>query len=88
MKIYKEINEYIKNLILWSIKYIFTLIWEIKIIEEIEINEDFKYITKFEYQKIFNIKDLIKWYYKNFHDWNISKDNIYILSFIDILKLK
>ena len=37
---------------------------EIEIIEKIKINSNFKYITKFKYQKIKNIIDSMKKYYK------------------------
>ena len=41
---------------------------EIKVIEEIEIISNFKYITKLRYQEIYNNKYMMKLYNKKFHD--------------------
>ena len=37
-------------------------------IKEIKIISEFKYITKFEYQKIYNIIHSIEKYYKNIYN--------------------
>ena len=59
---------YINNLNIWFIRDIKISIEKINAIEEIKIVLEFKYITKSEYQKIYNIIHSIEKYYKNTHD--------------------
>ena len=45
-------------------------------IEKLEIISDFKYI-KFNYQKIYSIKNIIELYNRNIYNWIVLKDSIY-----------
>src|SRR5436305_2186391 len=87
LKIRKEIDEYVADLILRSVKHVSTPTREIKAIEGIEISEGFRCIMESGCQKVFGTEGSIEWHCRNFHDWNVSKGNTYTLSFIDILEL-
>ena len=56
-------------------------------IEEFEIISNFKYI-EFNYQKVYDIENMMKLYNKNMYDQIMSKNNIYSLSLINVIAKK
>ena len=75
LKIRKEIDEYVKDLILRSVKHISNPMQEIEAIEGIEITEGFKCIAESGCRKVFGTEDSIESHCRNIHDWNTAKGN-------------